>query len=177
MSHLWNAVLWAWALAGADYLTGHVGSSAVLNWVSTLTWNVASQVGATLSWTAANLNAPILWTAAPFATLWAMWYGIYRGIKKTWEHGIIRWTQEWTLSSGLILWVWWLTGLLGTTALATATPLVATWLWIYGGRKVWELGSTFFNAPATHTANAIKAPFRWVWNAAKWARGPKKNTP
>ena len=175
MSHLWNAVLWAWALAWADYLTWHVASSTIVNWVSTLTWNIAGQVGSTLAWTAANINAPILWSSASLATFGALGYGVYRGYKKTWEHGIIRWVQEWTLSSGLLLWVGWLTGLLWTTALATASPLIATWLGIYGGRKAWELGSTFFNAPATHTANAIKTPFRWVWKAANWARGPRRN--
>lgn len=170
MWHLWSAVLWWWALVWADYLTWHVGSSMVANWVSTLTWNVAGQVGVTLNWAVANINAPLLWSAAPLASFGALWYGVYRGFSKTSEHGIVRWVQEGTLASWLMLGAGWLTGILGTTALATASPLIATWLGIYGARKAYELSSVFLTAPATHTSNAIKAPFKWVWKAANWAR-------
>lgn len=165
MGHLWNAALAGWSLAIADTLTGNVASTNAWEGINWAVDNISGNVGNIVSGGAANSNAPILGSAAPFADVATGGYALWRGYKKTKEHGIIRWVQEGSLAFGTISGIGALTWLTATSALTS--PLLATGLGIYGARKTWGLWKAFFENPGENLTYAATQPFKWTGNALK----------
>jgi len=163
---MWNAALAAWALAWADYLTGHVASSSLATGITHAGQHVAGQVNGIVSGTAANSSiAPVLWSAAPLAN-WAVgWLGIYKWYQAWKRDWLLQWIQEGSLWYSLPAWV--MAALWMTSLAPWAVWAAATWLGIYGLRKTYNLGKTFLENPGANLVHGVKTPFKWAWS---WIR-------